>query len=211
MYCANGICGSLGTLARLSGRPASRSYAYRSSSNGLGRVAVPPARPASAYFGQGCDPGGVPAADELPIIKQIQSLQDARTAAQARCDARYVEKMASYGPNPTHMQQASATATQQQCRGAANGTFKPQIQAKQDQLSALCAAKAAGLVTAEPGISIMADEELTMQPQPIDQEPEPTEELPAGKGKLSTPMLLAIGGGVLLLAGGGIYFLTRRR
>jgi hypothetical protein len=213
-YCVNGIVGSLGTLARMSAPPAAHSYSYRSSLNGpraMGRVAVPPPRPASAFFGQGCDPGAVPAADELPIIKQIESLQAARTAARAVCDRRYAEKMAEYGPNPTYTQQASASVTRLQCRGAAYRTFTQQIQGKQDQLAALCAAKSAGLVSSEPSISIMEEEDLPMQTQPVDDEPPVTEELPAGNGKLSTAMMLAIGAGVLMVAGTGIYWLTRRR
>jgi hypothetical protein len=203
-YCVNGIVGSLGTLARMSAPPAAHSYSYRSSLNGpraMGRVAVPPPRPASAFFGQGCDPGAVPAADELPIIKQIESLQAARTAARAVCDRRYKENISN----------STAAGIRAQCRRAANQTFTQQIQEKQDQLAALCAAKSAGLVSSEPSISIMEEEDLPMQTQPVDDEPPVTEELPAGNGKLSTAMMLAIGAGVLMVAGTGIYWLTRRR
>jgi hypothetical protein len=216
-YCANGTCGSLGTLAAVARLPARRGGAaarLRPAAAGLGQSA-------SSFIGQGCDPNTPPPADELDILVRIQNLGRARAAKLASCAATAAARLRALPANASIARRDSIRVTTEQCQGAANARYSQDSRALRDELEALCAAKRAGLIRAAPAptpepvyaptLEPVSTPTYTPAPEPFYQEP--TEELaptlPEGNGYPRTATIVAVGGVALVALMATAYLLTR--
>jgi LPXTG-motif cell wall-anchored protein len=200
VYCANGICGSLGSFASMGGMPG-RLRSYRDGS--LGQSTMPtnfsvrwgPAGPPSdaEIFGKGCDPNAVPTdPDELALVWNLIEAEREYDLVPARCEQS----------NPNNRAGAIACTSIQQ--GNVEGT---KIVPAQDAIATYCAV-ASAQAAAMPDYSTTADDGAVTNGGATP--PETSEPLPDSGGMSGTTKMLLVGAGLVVVLGGA-YMFTRKR